>query len=485
MNSIKNLHPQLVFKYFDEILQIPRPSKQEQKIIAYLENFAKEQQLEYKTDDAGNVLIKKKASMGFENRKGIILQSHSDMVCEKNADFKHDFENDPIPAFIDGDWIKSKGTTLGADDGIGMAAALAVLADKELKHGPIECLFTSDEETGMTGAIELKPGFLEHSILLNLDSEDEGQLFMGCAGGMDTEGRFNFEEVPVKQGSYACKIMVSGLKGGHSGDEINKKLGNSIKLLVRLLSQIDKKTNIQITEISGGNLRNAIPREAYAIISTAQHKKEEIRLCLNTFLADAEREYIRTEPDLKIEMETCEIPLTAIDENTKNNLLLALQALHHGVFAMSQTIDALVETSSNLASVKKRAMQIIVGTSQRSSLESAKKHIAETIASTFRLAGAEIIQNGGYPGWEPNPDSEILKITEQSYKSLFGKTPEVKAIHAGLECGLFLTKFPQLDMVSFGPSMKGAHSPDERLYIPSVEKFWKLLLHILENAPVS
>ena len=482
MSDIKKLKPESVFKYFDEILQIPRPSKKEEKIIAYLVDFAKKLNLEYKVDKVGNVVITKKASKGYENKKGIILQSHIDMVCEKNSDFEHDFDKDPIPAYIDAGWIKSKGTTLGADDGIGVAAQLAILEDNSLEHGFVECLFTMDEETGMTGAENLELGFLQSDILLNLDSEDEGELFMGCAGGMDTEAEFSFEKEVIKSNSYSCKISVSGLKGGHSGDDINKNLANAIKILVRLLNLIDTKTSIQLTEINGGNLRNAIAREAYAIISTTQDKKELIRLTLNQFTADIEGEFIVTEPNLKIEMETVEIPKFAINQNTKHQLLTALQASFHGMFAMSQTIDGLVETSSNLASVKmKENNTILVATSQRSSIESAKTNVGNTVAAVFELAGAKIIHNGSYPGWEPNTNSEILKTSVSAYKTLFLEEPKVKAIHAGLECGLFLTKFPKLDMVSFGPTIRGAHSPDERLEIASVQKFWDLLLEILKK----
>jgi dipeptidase D len=485
MNKIKELKPELVFHYFDEILQIPRPSKKEEKIIAYLVEFAKKQELACKVDKVGNVLISKKASPGYENRQSIALQSHTDMVCEKNADKVHDFDNDPIDAYVDGDWIKTTGTTLGADDGIGVAAALAVLADKNLQHGPIECLFTMDEETGMTGAINLEPNFITSPILLNLDSEDEGQLFIGCAGGMDTEAEFSYTKTEIKTGSYYCRIAVSGLNGGHSGDEIDKKLGNSIKILTRFLRLLSDVTAFQLSEINGGNLRNAIPREANAVISVSSHEKEQVRLLLNKFTADVEREFIATEKKIKLSMETVEKPEFAIDETTKTKLLSAMHACHHGVFAMSQTMPGLVETSSNLASVKmKENNKILVATSQRSSIDSAKENMGHTVSAVFELAGAKVIHNGGYPGWEPNPASVVLKTTEQAYKDLFGKEPQVRAIHAGLECGMFLTKFPGLDMVSFGPDMKGAHSPDEKLNIPSVQKFWDLLLEVLKRAPV-
>ncbi len=485
--KIQELEPKEVFHFFDEILQIPRPSRKEEKIINYLEGFARKNNLDYETDEVGNVVIRKAATKGFENRKTVILQSHIDMVCEKNSDIDHNFEKDPIPAFVDGDWVKTKGTTLGADDGIGVAAALAVLASNTIEHGHVECLFTMDEETGMTGAENLHEGFLKGNILLNLDSEDEGELFMGCAGGMDTEAIFSYDKERVKKGSYTGKIIVSGLKGGHSGDDINKNLGNAIKILVRLLRKLDALIDggIQISEIDGGNLRNAIAREAYAVVSISNpHKKELMRQTMNRFWADIESEYTKTESNIRIDLESWEMPEFAMDAKTKDTLLTALHACPHGVFAMSQDIDGLVETSTNLASVKMLGEnKIEVATSQRSSLESAKENIVETVAAVFKLAGANYEHKGNYPGWEPNVNSEILKITADSYKKLFDNEPEVKAIHAGLECGLFLTKFPKLDMVSFGPTIRGAHSPAERLEIPTVKKFWDLLLDVLKKMP--
>ena len=485
--NIRDLKPQSVFTYFEEILQIPRPSKKEEKIIAYLKDFAIKKSFDYEIDKVGNVVIRKPATKGFENRKTVILQSHIDMVCEKNNDTIHDFEKDPIDAYIDGDWIKTRGTTLGGDDGIGVAAAMAVLTDESVEHGAIECLFTIDEETGMTGAENLQEGFLKGDILINLDSEDEGELFMGCAGGKDTEAIFNFEKEAIRPHSYSARINVKGFKGGHSGDEIDNKLGNAIKVLVRLLLKLDKliEGGIQISEIEGGNLRNAIAREATAVISIQNHhQKELIGTTINRFAAEVETEFIQTEKNIRIEMESTDSPQFAIDSHTQENLLLALQGVYHGVFAMSQTIEGLVETSSNLASVKMlNDHQIEVDTSQRSSIESAKENIVQTVASIFKLAGAEVKSTGDYPGWEPNINSPILDITEKSYIKLFDNKPKVLAIHAGLECGLFLTKFPNLDMVSFGPTIKGAHSPEERLDIPTVLKFWDLLVDVLKNVP--
>ncbi len=481
MNKISELKPELIWKFFDEITQIPRPSKKEEKIIEYLLNFAKEHNLEAEKDDVGNVVIRKPATKGMENATPVILQSHSDMVCEKNNDVDFNFDTDPIQTYIDGEWVKAKGTTLGGDDGIGVAAALAVLADNTIKHPAIECLFTSDEETGMTGAFGLQPDFLKGKILINLDSEDEGQLFIGCAGGMDTTIEMDYQKEEIPGSWYSCKITVSGLKGGHSGDDIDKGLGNANKILNRFLWRLNEKLDFKLSEFNGGNLRNAIAREAYAIISVKPHDKEQIRLNLNIFTNEIQNEYAHTEPGLTLDMTTVDKPGFSIDNKTKNTLIRALYACPHGVIAMSQTIDDLVETSTNLASVKFKEDKIIVGTSQRSSVDTALTDVAAMVRSVFELAGAKVTHSDGYPGWTPKLDSEILKATKESYKKLFNKEPEVLAIHAGLECGLFLTKYPYLDMISFGPTIKGAHSPDERLHIPSVQKFWDLLVDVLAN----
>jgi dipeptidase D len=481
MSEILKLKPEAIWKYFHEITQIPRPSKKEERIIQYLLDFAKEHGFEAKKDEVGNVVIKKAATPGMENKKAVILQSHTDMVCEKNNDTEHDFDNDPITTWIDGDWVKAKGTTLGGDDGIGIAASLAILTDNTIKHGPIECFFTADEETGMTGAFGLQPGFLEGDILINLDSEDEGELFIGCAGGMDTTATFNFKKEEVPSGYYSCKITVSGLNGGHSGDEIDKGLGNSNKILNRFLNKISKLTDVRLSEFDGGNLRNAIPREAWAIINVPNNEKETIRKELNVYAADVQAEFAITEKNLKIDLDTVETPAFVIDKNTQNNLIKALYGCPHGVIAMSQAIKGLVETSTNLASVKFKGDKIEICTSQRSSVGTAIHDVANMVASVFQLAGAETVHSDGYPGWKPNIDSDILKVTEKAYEKLFNEKPLVRAIHAGLECGLFLTKYPNLDMVSFGPTIKGAHSPDERMNIATVQKFWDLLVEVLEN----
>ncbi|WP_071149069.1 MULTISPECIES: aminoacyl-histidine dipeptidase [Bacteroides] len=481
----EDLKPQGVFHYFAEICKVPRPSKKEEKIIAYLQAFGKKHNLETLTDEVGNVLIKKPATPGMENRKTIVLQSHVDMVCEKNNDVQHDFLNDPIETEIDGEWLKAKGTTLGADNGIGVATELAILADDTIAHGPLECLFTIDEETGLTGAFALKEGFMNGDILLNLDSEDEGELFIGCAGGIDTVAQFAYQEVDVPAGYFCCKVQVKGLKGGHSGGDIHLGRGNANKILNRFLSQTLKKYDMYLCEIDGGNLRNAIAREAHAVIALPEADKHAVRADLNIFAAEVQAEYNVTDPDLQLLMESEAPRAKAIDKDTTKRLLQAIYAVPHGVYAMSQDIPGLVETSTNMASVKMKPGNIIrIETSQRSSTASSKRDMNTMVRTVFEMAGAEVSSGEGYPGWKPNPHSEILEIATASYKRLFGVDAKVKAIHAGLECGLFLDKYPTLDMISFGPTLQGVHSPDERMLIPTVQKFWDHLLDILKNAPV-
>jgi len=484
MSVFKNLEPELIWHYFNDILQIPRPSRKEDAMVAYLKTFAAQHGLEVKTDTVNNVLIKKPATKGMEKRKTVVLQSHLDMVCEKHSHVNHDFEKDAIKAFISDDWVKADGTTLGADDGIGIAAQLAVLASDTLNHGPLECLFTIDEETGMTGAFALEPGFFEASIVLNLDSEDEGELFIGCAGGIDTVGEIPFKPEAVKPGREAWNMRVLGLSGGHSGDEIHKGLGNSNKILNRILYTLQKTVKYRLATFNGGNLRNAIPREAEAVLVLKPKYAQKLQQVFNTLKSDILTEYKIQEPALQIQLEPTKLPLKVLDKQTQANLLAALYAMPHGVEAWSQSMPGLVETSTNLASVKfsdNNSIRII--TSQRSSVNSAKTDIANKVASVLQLAGANITHSEGYPGWAPDTQSEILDIGVAAYKQLFGNKPVVRAIHAGLECGLFLDKYPHLDMISFGPTIKGAHSPDERLHIPTVKKFWDYLLLVLERIP--
>lgn len=484
--KITDLEPQIVWKYFDEITKVPRPSKKEEKIIAYLEDFAQKNHIAYKKDEVGNIVMSKPATPGMENRETVVLQSHVDMVCEKNNGTQHDFEKDPIETIVDGDWLRANGTTLGADNGIGVAAELALLASDNIEHGPIECLFTIDEETGLTGAKALKSGFMTGNILLNLDSEDEGQIFMGCAGGKDTQALFHYQAEQTPADRLYFRIDVKGLNGGHSGGEIHKGLGNANKLLVRFLFILKKnKIDFLLCSIDGGNLRNAIAREAHAVVGLRPEDKETVRILLNHFAADVENELKHVDKNVRLVMESTDKPETYIDSVTAEKVIYAMHACPHGVLGMSHDIEGLVETSTNLASIKmKENHTILVGTSQRSSIESYKEMAANQVASTFLLAGAEVSHGDGYPGWAPNPDSVILKVAQETYERLFHKQPEIMAIHAGLECGLFLEKYPTLDMISFGPTLRDVHSPNERIEIKTVGMWWSHLLELLKNIPV-
>lgn len=482
--TINDLKPHIVWKYFYELTQVPRPSKKEEKVIAYLLDFAKIHNLEVKKDEAGNVLISKPATQGKEMLPTVILQGHVDMVCEKNNGTVHDFENDPIETYVDGDWLKAKGTTLGADNGIGVAAALAILASDDIEHGKLECLFTVDEETGLTGAYALGQDFLTGDILINLDTEEEGELYIGCAGGKGTNATFKYTECETPMNQFWFKLDVKGLNGGHSGSEIHKGLGNANKILNRFLWSISRKMEVRLASISGGNLHNAIAREASAIVGVPVGDKDRVVALLNVFIAEIEDELKAVDPNVKILIESADEPQSVIDEKTTTGLLNAICACPHGVLAMSHDVPGLVEASTNLASVKmKEDNTIVIGTSQRSSTESLKNYAANMVNAAFTLGGAKVEHGEGYPGWKPNPDSQILKVAQQSFKKLYGKDPEVKAIHAGLECGLFLQKYPHLDMVSCGPTITDAHSPAEQVNIPSVDKWWKLLLDVLKSIP--
>jgi dipeptidase D len=480
MSELINLKPSRVWYYFSELCKVPRPSKKEEKVIEFLLEFGKRLNLETIKDDAGNVLIRKPATPGYENKPWVALQSHIDMVCEKNSSTVHDFEVDPILPYVDGGWVKAKGTTLGADDGIGVAAQMALLEAKDIEHGPIECLFTVDEETGLTGAFALKPGFLKSLILLNLDSEDEGQIFIGCAGGKDTLAKIKYEREIVSEGK-AYKIIVGGLMGGHSGDDISKGRGNANKILNRILWNASRDYNIRIAEIDGGNLRNAIAREAYAIIIVDEAYAGKLEALVKNYSEHIKDELSSTDPGLKIDILPENRPSHIIDALSQFNLLNAVYACPHGVIAMSADMPGLVETSTNLASIKMDSNYIIINTSQRSSIESSKKDIVDMVDSVFFLAGAKTQHGDGYPGWKPNINSKILDIAKKSYFRLFNKEPQYLAIHAGLECGLIGEKFPGMDMISFGPTLRGVHSPDERIEIASVEKFWDFTLEILKN----
>jgi dipeptidase D len=478
---ISHLQPIEVWTCFEDICSVPRPSKKEEKIIAFLKDFADKHKLDFKKDKAGNVLIKKKASTGYENRPTVILQSHLDMVCEKNSNVEHNFETDAIEPYIDGEWVKAQGTTLGADCGIGIAAQMAVLASGTINHGPLECFFTVDEETGLTGAFALEPGFMNGELLLNLDSEDEGELFIGCAGGIDTIASYSAKLEDVPKGFFPIEIEVSGLAGGHSGDDINRGRGNAIKILSRFLWDAYHNYGIRINTLSGGNLRNAIPREAKVILLVQHGYKENLVADFNVYKSDVSDEFSITEPGMRLDLGSVEMPGSVFDDETTRNLLNALFICPNGVQSMSYSMPGMVETSTNLASVKiKDGTDIEVTTSQRSDRESAKKHVSQLLGAVFENNGAVVRHSDGYPGWKPNPGSPLVKKAVESYAGLFGHEPLVRSIHAGLECGLFLAKYPHLDMVSFGPTIKNAHSPDEQLKIDTVPKFWAHLVALLE-----
>lgn len=476
------LKPESVFECFAQVNKVPRPSKREEKMIEFLLEYGRGLGLDTQRDETGNVIIRKPATPGMENRATVVLQSHMDMVCEKNNDVDFDFDKDAIQTYVDGEWLKAKGTTLGADDGIGVAMEMAILAAKDVKHGPLECVFTRDEETGLTGAEGMQPGFMSGQYLINLDSEDEGEIFVSCAGGCRTMATFHYEEKTTPQNQYFAKLCIKGLTGGHSGDDIDKKRANANKLLARFLYMELKKMPVLLADIQAGGLHNAIPREAMAVVVVPTSMKETLRVDWNLFAADVEEEYRVTEPSMEFVLETADATPTVVDRSTCDRLIRALQGVYNGIYAMSQDI-ALVETSTNLASIHMvpERKTIEINSSQRSSLLSARHNIADTFAAVFELAGADVETGEGYPGWKPNPDSHLLKVTVAEYKRLFGKEPVVRGIHAGLECGLFSEKYPGLDMVSFGPTLRGVHSPDEKLLIPTVDMVWRHLLAILEN----
>ncbi|RPI45524.1 MAG: aminoacyl-histidine dipeptidase [Bacteroidetes bacterium] len=484
MNQITDLRPAEVWNYFNEILAIPRVSRKEEKIIGYLESFAQSHGLEYKKDNTGNLLISKPAVKGMEDRAGIVLQSHVDMVGEKHAGSAHNFETDPIVPYIEDGWVKARDTTLGADDGIGVAASMAILASGSVRHGPLECLFTIDEESGMTGALGLQPGFIKGSILLNLDSEDEGEIFIGCAGGIDTVALLKVRKKRVNRNWKALMVTVGGLNGGHSGDEIHQGLGNSIKLLNRFLWNAEQRFRIKVACIRGGKARNAIPRESQAVIAIPPRSGELIRVYFDSFVEILRKELCSIEPGFTMELTETELPEYIMSRKQQGKLLNALYACPHGVIAMNRDIPGLVETSTNLASIRRIAEETLeIVTSQRSSVESSKRDIADRMSALFRLLGAEVRHSDGYPAWKPDMGSVILGKARSAYRDLFGTEPEVKAIHAGLECGLFLQKYPDLDMISFGPTIKGAHTPEERLRIDTVQRFVDFLLEILVRVP--
>ena len=471
---------QSVLEIFKEITRIPRESGHEEKMTAFLQKFAADRGLDCRTDATGNVVITREAAPGKENVPAIVLQSHQDMVCEKNSGCDHDFARDPISYVIEDGWMIAKDTTLGADDGIGVAASLALL-DSDIPTGKLECLFTISEETGMDGANAIESGLFTAKTLINLDSEDEGQLFVGCAGGVDTTAVFKYTEENVDASFTALKLRVFNAIGGHSGDDINKERANTVQILARFLYG-EYSGGYRLVSFNGGNKRNAIAREAEAVILLDAAGAKALENRFGKFAADVKAEYHRTDPDISFECIRTENPGKAVDKDTARRFIFALTAVNHGVLTMSQDIAGLVETSTNLAAVFMNVPgEIKVTTSQRSSTDSAKKFMADKVEAAFLLAGAEVSHSDPYPGWTPNMDSHILDVTVASYRKLFGVEPEVKAIHAGLECGLFLTKFPDLDMISFGPTLRGVHAPGEKLDLASNEKFVRLLVDVVSN----
>ena len=476
------LKPARVFEQFAEINKIPRPSKHEEKMIDYLKEFAEKRNLEHEVDETGNVIIRKPATKGHENAPMVSLQSHMDMVCDKLVDVDINFQTDAIQTYVDGEWLTAKGTTLGADDGIGCAIELAILDSDDIEHGPIECVFTRDEETSLTGAMGMKAGFMKGDMLINLDSEDEGQIFISCAGGKTTSAKFTFTREQAPEGYFFLQASIKGLKGGHSGDDINKKRANAIKILTRFLYKEQEKMDLRLASFNSGKLHNAIPRDGVIVFAVPASEKETVRVDWNVFTANVEEEYHVSDTAMEFNLESAEAT-AVIEKGVSHRFILAMQAVDNGVFAMCQdeALAYMVETSNNVASVATSENEINIITSQRSNVMSNLENESNTIKAVFELAGAEVKQSDGYPAWKMNPNSKLTKVAVESYKKLFGKEPIVKGIHAGLECGLFSERYPNLDMVSFGPTLRDVHTPDERLHIPTVQMVWDHLLDILKN----
>lgn len=483
MKTILQLAPQNVWKHFYSLTQIPRPSGYVGKVTEFLVNFGKELGLESFVDEAGNVIIRKPATPGMENRKGVILQAHMDMVPQKNNDTVHDFTKDPIETYVDGDWVKAKGTTLGADNGLGIAAAMAVLEARDLKHGPLEVLITKDEETGMYGAFGLKEGTLKGDILLNLDSEDEGELYIGCAGGIDVTATLEYKEEAPAEGLVARKLTLKGLRGGHSGLEINQGRGNANKLLARVVHDLLLEFDCRLAGFEGGNMRNAIPREAHAVLLFNPEDMDGLNEYIQEYEAQLNDEYTAIESNISLKMEETGVPAVVVPEEIQDNMINVLMACQDGVMRMIPTVPDTVETSSNLAIVIIAGGKAEVRILARSSCDTMKDFLADSLAACFSMAGMKVEFGGAYSGWQPNVNSPILQAMKLSYKEQFGVEPAVKVIHAGLECGIIGATYKNLDMISFGPTLRSPHSPDERAYIPTVAKFYDFLVATLAKTP--
>ncbi len=481
-NDIRTLEPKALWNNFADLNAVPRGSKKEERVIQFMVDFGKKLNLETIVDPVGNVIIKKPASKGMENRKTVVMQSHLDMVHQKNSDTIFDFDTEGIKMKIAGDWVKAEGTTLGADNGLGVAAIMSVLASKDIKHPAIEALFTIDEETGMTGAMGLQAGYLDGEILLNLDTEEDDEIDIGCAGGIDITAENAYNEVHTPSNSYGYSIAVTGLNGGHSGMDIHKGLGNANKIMNRILYEVQDA--IRISEINGGSLRNAIPRESFAIISVYNSQKDIFTKTIKKIIKEIKTEFKTVDPNLEIEFKEIEAPKKVMTSISQTTLLKTLYAAHNGVYRMSHDMVDLVETSNNVARVIVKDELIKILCLTRSSVESSKKDLANALKSTFEMAGYNVSLSGSYPGWKPDVASPILKVLTENYEKLFNEKASVVACHAGLECGILGTNYPEMDMISFGPTIQGAHSPDERANIKSSQKFWKFLLTILENIPL-
>ncbi|WP_275316317.1 aminoacyl-histidine dipeptidase [Tenacibaculum bernardetii] len=484
MNSdIKNLEPKAIWKNFALLNAVPRPSKKEERVIQFMVDFGKSLNLETMVDKVGNVIIRKPASSGMENRKMIVMQSHLDMVHQKNSDTVFDFDTEGIKMFIDGDWVKADGTTLGADNGLGVASIMAILESTDIAHPAVEALFTIDEETGMTGAMGLEGGILEGEILLNLDTEDDDEISMGCAGGVDITATRTYNEETTPDNTTAFEISITGLNGGHSGMDIHKGLGNANKIMNRLLFDGFTNFGLRVAEINGGSLRNAIPRESFSTVVIDTVSKEPFLFEIQELINSIKAEFSLLEPNLSIELKTVETPKKVMDLGVQEGLIKSIYTALNGVYRMSPDIEGLVETSNNIARVIVKKGKIKIGCLTRSSSDSNKWDLANSLRSAFELAGFDVEFSGSYPGWLPNLDSEILKMVAKLYEDLHHEKPNVAACHAGLECGLLGQNYPEMDMVSFGPNIRGPHSPDERAQISSTQKYWKFLLEVLKNIP--